>query len=126
MLAPEHVNLDLQNKGVEEFIRRASESRPGVTVKAVAEGTAIKIPLQGGGAETINVLRSVSYEINVPSTLAGKGQTFRVVIEISDPPNGVGKVVLNTIPKGLWGTEELVKAMGKATGRQRRRGAAAP
>jgi hypothetical protein len=103
MLAPERVNLDLQNKGVETFIRSFPDEGRSVNVIATAEGRRVQIPLDGGGMERVDILTKVHYAIEVP----GEG-TFEVEITIT---NGEGKVTKNTVPEGRPGYDEIMKGV---------------
>ena len=112
MLAPAHVNLDLQNKGVESFIRSFPNNGRDVQLVATAKGKRIEIPLHDGTFRTVDVLSEVKYEIIVP----GQGR-FEVTIEI--PARGRPKVT-STIPPDAPGAD-MLQQTGRAAGRQRRR-----
>ena len=93
MLAPKLVNQELQNEGIEAFIRKAADRGNEVQLRAHAEGRRITVPLANGSTETIDILSKVTYEVRV------NDKTYLVVIEIGDPPNGLPNVVMNTIPE---------------------------
>jgi hypothetical protein len=110
MLAPEHVNLRVQNEGVEHFIRTAAANKnvAEVSVRAYAEGRRLEVPLKKG-TEYIDVLTRVEYEITI--TLKGfpgqeRSATHRVTIEIGPPPEGAVKVD-STIPATAPGGDVL-------------------
>jgi hypothetical protein len=106
MLAPEKVNLDLQNKGVETFIRSFPNNGLDVNVTATASGRRVQIPLEGGGSRSVDILGTVTYKIEVP----GRG-TFDVEITIV---NGEGVVTRNTIPPGSPGYDEIARGVPPA------------
>ncbi len=101
MLAPRSVNLELQNEGVEAFIRKAADRGNHVELKATAVGDRIVVPLADGGSESIDILGRVRYEITV------NGLQYEVVIAIDPPPAGTARVIRNTIPAGAPGSEAL-------------------
>jgi Bacterial toxin 4 len=107
MLAPRSVNLELQNKGVETFIRTSRSAGLDVTLEVRAVGRRLEIPLEDGSIETIDILREVHY------TIRGVGDTtYRVSIEITNPPGGAGKV-MSTIPENAPGGDVLAGAAGR-------------
>ena len=99
MLAPEVVNLEAQNKGVEKFIRDLAAAGADVHVDAHATGRQLLVPLEGGGIEPVEILTRVEYTIKVDHPERGSAE-HRVVIEVGDPPNGT-VVVESTIPPDL-------------------------
>jgi hypothetical protein len=106
------VNQDLQNEGVELFIRRAAEAGVELTVDAHATGQRLVVPLADGSTEHVDVLRGVTYVIT--GTMGGDPVSFRVRIEIGAPPNGTSRVVESTIPREAPGGDILGGAMGRA------------
>jgi hypothetical protein len=113
MLAPPHVNLELQNKGVEAFIRSFPNNGRDVNLVATAKGNRVQIPLEDGTFRTVDVLTEVRYEIMVP----GQG---RYDVTITIPARGQPRVV-STIPENAPGAG-MLQAAGQAAGRQHRRG----
>ncbi|MGE5697823.1 MAG: polymorphic toxin type 4 domain-containing protein [Candidatus Sericytochromatia bacterium] len=111
MLAPEDVNLRVQNDGVEHFIRTAAahEDVAEVNVSARAEGRRLEVPLKKGTAD-VDVLSRVEYKITVELKAAVEGQgasrTYDVVIEIGPPPEGTIRVD-STIPADAPGGDVL-------------------
>lgn len=97
MLAPAAVNQHLQNEGVEAFVRNAAARGNEVHVRAHADGDRLVLPMRDGSPESIDILRRVTYDIEV------NGKSFQVVIEIDAPPGGAARVVLNTIPDAAPG-----------------------
>ena len=107
MLAPEAVNQQLQNRGVETFIRGAADWTKDLEVRVKAEGRRIELPLEGGGVHHVDLLDKVTYEI-----LAPKGVTYTVEIQVGPPAT-----VKSTIPGSAPGARELAKAMNVGTGK---------
>ncbi len=100
MLAPEQVNLQVQNEGVERFIRSAAAAGVDVHVTAVAQGRRLAVPLEGGRVETVDVLAGVTYTIT-GSVGGGDPVSYRVRITVGAPPAGEVAVVESDIPTGL-------------------------
>ncbi|HEX5543350.1 MAG TPA: polymorphic toxin type 4 domain-containing protein [Micromonospora sp.] len=63
MLAPEGVNQLVQNKGIEDALRRAHGLGAEVPLTARAKGRRLAIPLQNGTTEVVDVLESARYKI---------------------------------------------------------------
>ena len=106
MLAPEKMNLEAQNKGVEAFIRSSRAAGIDVSVDVHASGRRLVIPLAEGGVEHVDVLTRVDYTIT--GTMGDHPpQTYRVVIEVGPPPNGAVRVVESTIPSNVRGGDVL-------------------
>ena len=105
MLAPEHVNLQAQNEGVEHFIRSAAEAGVEVTLDTQAHGSRLEVPLEGGEIEHVDILSSVEYRI---TGVVGDGDpvTFIVRITVGPPPGGAVEIH-STIPQGAPGADVL-------------------
>jgi hypothetical protein len=110
MLAPEVVNLEAQNKGVEKFIRNMAATGTDVHVEAHASGRQLLVPLADGTVEAVDVLTRVEYDITLEHPERGSAK-HRVVIEVGDPPNGTAEVVESTIPPDVEGGDVLRRLM---------------
>jgi len=110
MLAPEKMNLEAQNKGVEAYVRALRDARFDVSVDVHASGRRLVVDLAEGGVEHVDVLTRVEYEIT--RTLDdGPSRTDRVVIEVGPPPNGEVRVIESTVPAGATGADVLARLM---------------
>ena len=105
MLAPEDVNLHAQNEGVEHFIRSAAAAGVDVHLATQASGRRLRVRLQDGGVEHVDVLSRVEYTIT-GSVEGGDPVTFTVVIDVGAPPNGSVEV-RSTIPENAPGADVL-------------------
>lgn len=109
MFAPERVNLEAQNEGVEHFIRRAREaSGVELSVKARARGARLIVPLTNNRIEYVDVLRHVEYRITGTRD-NGEQIHYLVAIKIGDPPDGRPKIIKNTVPADAPGGDVLAR-----------------
>lgn len=106
MLAPEKMNLEAQNDGVEKFVRDSRAAGVEMSVDVHASGRRLVVPLAEGGIEHVDVLTRVEYDIT--GTLGDHpSQKYRVVIEVGPPPNGAVTVIESTIPADAPGGDVL-------------------
>ncbi len=106
MLAPEAVNLDAQNKGVELFIRSLDAAGADVSIESHATGRQLVVPLVDGTVEHVDILTRVEYQITVERG-DNSPRSYRVVIDVSSPPNGRATVIENTVPPDAPGGDVL-------------------
>jgi hypothetical protein len=113
MLAPENVNLKVQNKGVEAFIRSAAQAGVDVHLDTQATGRRIEVRLTDGTTERVDILSRVEYTIR-GSIGEGDPVTYRVEIDVGPPPAGQVSVK-SDIPEGAVGGEVLAAFRKPAT-----------
>ena len=101
MHAPRGVNQDLQNRGVEKFIRSAADWTRDVEIKVEGKGRRVELPMADGSVRHVDILDKVSYEILGPGDV-----TFHVEIEVGPPAK-----VITDIPNGAPGADELAAAL---------------
>ena len=104
-LAPEDVNLDAQNKGVEHFVRKLAETRATVELTVQPVARRLFVPLNNGEVLHVDLLTRIEYTIKV--NWRGKPEIYRVVIGVTDPPDGEARILLNTVPPDLPGGKVL-------------------
>ena len=95
MLAPESVNLDAQNEGIEHFIRTAVSAGVEVDLTTTARGQRLLVPLREGGTLAVDVLTRVEYAVTC-RLADGPPVEFAVELAITPPPRGSARTVATT------------------------------
>jgi hypothetical protein len=77
-----------------------------VNIESHATGRQLVVPLTDGTVEHVDILTRVEYQITVEHG-DNTPRSYRVVIEVSSPPNGRATVVENTVPPDAPGGDVL-------------------